>query len=247
MNPRFSIITVTLNSATTLRETLESVRRQSWKNVELIVVDGASTDGTLDIVHEYDDVVSRLISEPDNGLYDAMNKGVRAARGDIVYFLNSDDRLCDKNVLHDVARAFVMRPETDFLYGNVIYLSPTGERLRRFEWITRRKLVFGDLCHQATFARRDLFNRLGAFDLGYPTNADFDWILRVFRSGAVLQYLDRNIAYFRTGGLHTRNPASQHRERLAVKHKYVSPLTHVLGNWMLRAELKLRRLLGNNV
>ena len=236
-----SVITVCYNSAATLRDTLDSVRAQSWRNIEYVVVDGGSTDGTLDILREYPDVVTRLVSERDGGIYDAMNKGVGLANGDVLYFLNSDDRFVDGDVLQDVAQAFAAHPETDLLYGNVIYWNEAGSSQRRFDWLTRSNLVYADLCHQVTFARRTLFDRVGGFDLQYRINADYDWLLRVFADGAGLRYIDRDIARFNLGGRHAADPDRVRRERRQVQLVYKSPMAFALGYTWFRA---LRKVTG---
>lgn len=118
---RLSIITVCLNSVKTVRHTLESVSRQTYWEVEHIIVDGASTDGTLSLIKEFSPPVERLISEPDRGLYDAMNKGIAAATGDIIGYLNSDDVYADSDVLQKVARVFADE-NVDACYGDLVYV-----------------------------------------------------------------------------------------------------------------------------
>src|SRR6478736_7508169 len=177
---RFSIITVCWNSEKILPRAMASLSVQRFKDYEWIVVDGASTDGTLSIVRSFSSAPLSVISEPDQGIYDAMNKGGAEARGDYIFFLNSDDMLHDENVLEDVSRWLEMNPGTDFLYGNVVHVKADGSWLRHFEHITRHNIIEDGICHQAVFAARMLFTTIGAFDLRFRINADYDWILRVF-------------------------------------------------------------------
>lgn len=245
--PYFSVITVCFNAINTLPGTYDSLFGQVGADYEWIVIDGASTDGTEEWIQKNKHLISAFISEKDAGIYDAMNKGVSLAKGDLLFFLNADDAFCDEFVLQDVARAFAENPTVTLLYGNAIYQSGKRKRQRRFHWVTRRNLVYGDLCHQAVFARRELFEKVGGFNLDYPINADYDWILRVFNSGESIKYIDRYIALFTEGGFHTRNPEEQRRERMIVKRKYSSQLGQFIGYWMLRIELKLRKLAGQKI
>lgn len=237
---RFSIVTVCLNSARTIRETLESIACQSWPNRELIVVDGVSSDETLDIVRAFPRDVSRIISEADAGIYDAMNKGVRAATGDIVYFLNSDDRLADTQVLADVAAAFVEDPGLELLFGDVTYKTASGPVYRSFQHISRHNLVYADLCHQAVFARRLLFERHGDFNLKYRINADYDWLLRVFRAGANTRHLARSVALFDASGRHSQDLDQLEKERIRVRLKFKSPAAYRFGSLVYRGLRRLR-------
>ncbi len=140
-----------------------------------------------------------------------MNKGVRHSSGRWVYFLNADDRLADERVFYDVFAAIRSAQENlALVYGNVIYTNGEHTWQRRFHWVNRRTLLHGDLCHQAVFARRELFDRIGPFEVALRINADYDWLLRAFRSGERTLYLARNIAIFFQGGMHTRAP--EHRE-----------------------------------
>lgn len=249
---QFSIITVCYNAAQCIGPTIASLTSQTWPRIDYVVVDGNSKDGTQDIVRQHAERISTFISEPDKGIYDAMNKGITLSKGDVLFFLNADDAFCDPGVLADVARAFDADPELDVVYGNVILTSgPQGAGQRRahhrFHWVNARNIFFGDLCHQAVFARKRVFEQVGGFDLAYPINADYDWLLRVFKAGAKTRYIDRDICTFAEGGFHTQNPAKLHNERQAIKHKHHSPLQTWLGYWALRVQLKLRKLKGEHI
>lgn len=195
----------------------------------------------MEIVRCFDAAPVVSVSEPDKGIYDAMNKGVRMARGEYVFFLNSDDALHDANVLADVARALALQPATDLLYGNVVYTYPSRKVLRTFAHINGRTLPFEDLCHQAAFARRALFDSVGTFDTGFRLNADYDWLIRVFRSGAHTRWLDRRIAQFTVGGAHTQDARKLADERRRVRLQYMSPFMLGLGDVLRRLRHRYHR------
>lgn len=241
---KFSIVTVCRNSADALPKAMASLQMQSFRDYEWVVVDGGSTDSTMDIVRDFGEAPLNWISEPDRGIYDAMNKGARMARGDYVFFLNSDDALHDSEVLADVAARLGNDPGIDLLYGNVIYEQPGKRTLRTFSHIGPRTLPFEDLCHQAVFARRSLFETVGPFDERFRLNADYDWLIRVFRSGAHHAWFDRVIARFTVGGAHTVNPQSLADERKQVRLQYMSSATWFAGDLVRRIRHRLHRHFG---
>jgi glycosyltransferase involved in cell wall biosynthesis len=244
--PVFSIITVCFNALATLPNARASLAAQSFGDYEWIVVDGASTDGTAEWVRAQGNAASGFVSEKDAGIYDAMNKGLALASGEWIFFLNADDRLADPMVLADVAQACATS-KADLVYGDVIYTDGTREWPKSFAWITPEKLVYGDLCHQVVFARRSLFEQHGVFDLSLRYNADFDWLLRIFKAGARPHHLRRSVAIFFKGGAHVKNADACEAERFVVRHRFRNPLRWRLGNLMLRVELKARRLRGEQV
>ena len=206
--PLISIITVCRNSAATIHKTSASILEQQNQDWEWLVIDGASTDNTCDIVRVMfpSDPRVRITSEPDNGIFDAMNKGIATARGLYINFLNSDDRYAGDRVLEEVAAALQQRPETDFLYGNIhveaadgsctIHKPPGPEA-------AADEMVCGCLPHQASFARRTLFNPecIGLFDVNLRYGADYKWMMDVLAdSSHQVQYLDKELAFFYTGG-----------------------------------------------
>ena len=244
--PVFSIVTVCFNARATLPEARASLAAQRFGDYEWIVVDGASTDGTAEWVRAQGVAATAFVSEKDAGIYDAMNKALGLAHGEWVFFLNADDRLADPMVLADVAQACATS-QADLVYGDVMYTDGARSWPKSFAWLTPRKLVFGDLCHQVVFARRSLFQTYGMFDLSFKYNADFDWLLRVFKAGARAHYLKRTVSIFFHGGTHVKNAAACEAERFVVRHRFQNPLRWRLGNLMLRLELKVRRLRGEHV
>ena len=204
-NPTVSIITATLNSARTLEETIQSVLSQTYPRIEHVIIDGGSTDGTLDIVERYRSSLTRVVSEPDNGIYDAFNKGIAASTGDILYFLNSDDSLADSGVIEHFVRRFREWPEVWAIYGNVRVRE--GAR----EIILGRSLAAEDFRRgeypqqPAMFVRRVVFEKLGPFDTRYRIAGDIDLIARLYlEPGERIRYENRVVSNFRRGGISSR-------------------------------------------
>lgn len=244
--PRFSIITVCFNALDVLPETLASLRQQTLTDYEWVVVDGASTDGSTAWLAQQQPTV--LLSERDSGIYDAMNKAIARAKGEWLFFLNAGDRFADEGVLRDVAKSLGNGAKpVDCLYGDVVYYGAQGQRRKRFHWLTRGRLVYGDLCHQAAFVRRDLFEKFGVFDISLRYNADFDWFIRVFRGQARLRYLPRDMALFHDSGAHVLAREASETERDAVRARYMPRPLWLAGHWALRIELRLRRWLGQEI
>jgi len=243
-NHRLSIVTVCLNSAETIGKTLESVKLQTYPDIEHIIIDGGSTDNTLQIIEGFSETVARVVSEKDKGIYDAMNKGISLATCDIIYFLNSDDYLYDKKVIEDVMMEFEKDPSLGLVYGDVFYKYAQGLKQRKFNRITRKNLIYTDLCHQCVFAKRELFKEFGEFDLRYRIAADYDWLLKIFYSGVRVHYLDRNIAVFDAEGEHSQNLENMRCDRSESQRKYQSNTRYFIGMILHRIKRKTRKILG---
>lgn len=209
---KISLITVTYNSAGSLRDTIESILRQTYKDVEYIIVDGLSQDGTVDIVREYEQVFGgrmRWISEKDKGLYDAMNKGINMATGDIVGILNSDDFFTSNTVLQSVAEAFF--DDIDAVYGDIHFVRPSdlSKSVRYYSSRNFRPwaLRFGYMpAHPSFYARRELFEKYGVYSLNYRLAADYEMMVRLFRKAKIrYKYLPIDMVTMRTGGMSTRS------------------------------------------
>ena len=217
---KLSIITVSYNSAATIAATLRSVASQTYGDVEHVIIDGASRDSTLEVVRECGQRVSTVISEPDSGIYDAMNKGVRLARGEIIAFLNSDDYYAHDGVLADVARAFDGR--TDAVFGDVGFFRPErpDRLLRRYRAsrFTPERLARGFMPpHPALFVRAEVFDRVGSFVPEYRIAGDFEWIARAFGPRGIRHYrhVPQVMVRMRMGGVSTagwRNTLLLNRE-----------------------------------
>lgn len=241
---KVSIITVCLNSAKTIRRALQSVRQQAYRDIELILIDGVSTDETLQIVSEFKDIVSSVVSEKDNGIYDAMNKGVALATGEIIYFLNSDDELAGSNIIADVINAFQTSHNLEMVYGDIIVRFATRDQYIKHQHVGQHNVLHTGICHQAVFARKALFSKIGGFNLAFRIYADFDWIIRAFKANSDTQYLPRLVSVFHAGGASMSNPSTNLQERLSVQHQYSKGLALRWGHYKMRARFHFYKFLG---
>ena len=203
-----SIITATFNSAATLRDTLDSILGQTYQDIESIIVDGGSKDGTLDIIREYEPRFQermKWISEPDKGIYDAMNKGIKMATGDVIGVLNSDDFYYDNLVLEDIAHAF-NQGDIDCVYGNLVFIDAKNKDsvIRIWKGSPHRPGAFlkgWHPAHPTFYAKRSCFEHYGVFNLQYAVSADFELMLRFLEKGQIKNaYLDRYFVKMRWGG-----------------------------------------------
>lgn len=197
-----SIVTVSLNSVKSIDKTISSVCFQKYDHIEYVVIDGGSTDGTLEVFDRYRDRIDYFESEPDHGLYHAMNKGIQASTGDFLYFLNSDDFFCDENVVADVVNVIRENPSLDLIYGDVL-MQRDGQLTRKSQVpvLNRESLCRRGFCHQALFARRETLTGTGGFSEEYRIVADGDWLAKTLASGAKSLHLDRDIATISLSGL----------------------------------------------
>lgn len=223
-----SIITITYNAESTLRRTIESVATQEYDRIEYIIVDGASTDGTMGIVREYSNVITKYISEPDNGLYDAMNKGLKMATGDYVWFVNSGDEIASPTVIRDM---FEYEPYCDVYYGETVMTDMEGRviggrRLKAPDALTWRSFKMGMLVsHQSFVARRVLCK---PYDLRYRFSADFDWCIRVLKNSDFICNTDMVLSRFLDGGITKQNIVPGLRERFSIMCKYYGWFSTIL-------------------
>ena len=203
MQPKISAIIVVFNGADTLPQAIESVLGQSYNNIELRVVDGGSTDGTLDILRKYKANNLFWISEPDKGIYDAMNKGVKMAKGEWIYFLGADDTLYNSSVFNDIF-SDKKNLDCDFLYANVYSIALRRKYDGEFD---EDKILFQNICHQSIFYKKEIYKSVGFYDDRYKTFADWDFNIRCFYNPEIKRkYLDIIIANFAAGGLGTSKP-----------------------------------------
>jgi glycosyltransferase involved in cell wall biosynthesis len=206
--PLISIITVCFNSAKTIERTLQSVADQDWKNVQHIIIDGDSNDGTLDILRACKFCLAGIVSEPDVGIYDAMNKGLRLASGDIIGILNSDDVYSGNSVLSKVAFLFETQ-KLDAIYGDLVYFHPKYPdrvvRTYRSEGFNVRKLERGIIpAHPTLFLRNSVYQKFGLFDTTFKIAGDFDFIARIFKSNELnFRYIPEVLVRMQIGGVST--------------------------------------------
>lgn len=260
MEPLISIITVTFNCRELLGATLDSVQRQRFPLAEHIIVDGASTDGTVDLVRRHEAQLGAWISEPDKGIYDAMNKGLRMARGEYVLFLNAGDRFYTDDTLRQV---FDQDPPAgpagrpDIYYGQTKLIAPGGRiigdrRLRAPEQLNWRSFRYGMLvCHQSFIVRRAL---APGYDLSWRICADIDWCIRCMKAARNIGYTHGYISCFLEGGFSRQQEKKAWKERFAIMKKHYglasTLLSHVyIAFRFLRQRTGLRRrgpMLRNN-
>ena len=206
---KISIITVVRNNAKTIKDAINSVLNQSYKDIEYIVIDGSSTDGTIEIVQSYGDKI-KFISEKDNGLYDAMNKGIRMATGDVVGILNSDDFYASDKILQIVADEF-LKGNIDSVYANLEYIDANDpKRVIRY-WRSKKyqEGLFRSGWHPAHptfFVKKEIYEKYGVFDLSFKIAADYELMLRFFEKCKITSsYVDEVFVKMRIGGESNRS------------------------------------------
>ena len=206
---KISIITVSYNSEKTIRDTIESVLAQTYLNVEYIVIDGGSKDNTMGIVGEYAASIATILSEPDRGIYDAMNKGIALATGDVIGILNSDDFYESPTSLESVAAAFRLNPESALVFGDVVFVNP--EDLQRVTRVYSAshfrswKLRFGWMPpHPGTFVRKEAYTDVGAYSMLYAISADYEMFVRLLLIKKLrFSHIDKVLIRMRSGGVST--------------------------------------------
>ncbi len=222
---KVTIVTTSFNSSSTIRHTIESVLRQSYADIEYLIVDGKSTDGTIGIVREYESRFNgrlRWISEPDKGIYDAMNKGIGMATGDVIGFLNSDDFFTSSDSLECLVNA-LERSGADAVYGDVHYVQKDDllrcVRYYSSEGFRRYKMRFGYMpAHPTFYCRREIFERHGLFDTSLKVASDFELLLRfIYVNRISTCYVRKDCVTMRTGGASTSG-LSSHR---AIFHDHL--------------------------
>jgi len=227
-NPKISIITVCFNAQNVIETCIQSVLSQTYLNIEYIVVDGQSTDRTLSIIYKYTDCIAKIISEEDKGIYDAMNKGIQASTGDVVYFLNSDDRFYDDKVIEDIAEQFKGDESVDIVYGKVQgenfppNVKFSYDRSFLFKFKSKRDLFKTVICHQRVFPKKELFQKFGLFNTRYKIYADYDWFLRNFNKGVKIKFFDRFVAYYDCQGLSFQDVKFVSLEKVGIIFKNCS-------------------------
>ena len=234
--PKVSVITVVYNAVELLERTIRNIRSQTYPNIEFIIIDGGSTDGTLDIINNYADLISYWISEPDKGLYDAMNKGLKAATGDFVWFINAGDLIYNK----DTTALIFENTESiaDIYYGDTMIVDQEYNeiglrRLRPPENLSWKSFQKGMLvCHQSILINRKLAE---PYDLDLPHSADFDWVIKALKKTNLIQNTGDILSAFLDGGQSKQTISPSLKERFrAMKNHYgllISILNHFPIVW----------------
>jgi glycosyltransferase involved in cell wall biosynthesis len=232
--PLISIITVCYNAADCITETLQSACSQSYPNIELVIVDGGSTDNTLDCLKPFADKIATLISEKDEGIYDAMNKGIKRAQGEWVYFLNAGDRFYNNQVVADVFSTPIPS-DCGLIYGKVKTINePTG-----VNYVAGGPVSLNDfysrypINHQATFTRRTVFELLGYYDTTYKLAADTEWFVRIFKSEHIkAQFVDVIVSYYDIPGASYHKRMQGYMEYLRFSRRHF-PFPVIVKNYLL--------------
>lgn len=220
---KLSIITINRNNAAGLEKTMQSVAAQSSKAFEYVVVDGASTDGSVEVIQRYEQQLANLkwVSDPDSGIYNAMNKGIGMATGDYIQILNSGDSLAADDVVERMFSALEETGNPSILYGNMVKCFPDGHTLvdKGFAGreITMYDMFMGTLNHSPAYIRRDLFETYGYYDEGLKIVSDWKWYLQVIvLNGETPNYVDLNVTLFDMSGISETNKALVDAERKRV-------------------------------
>lgn len=244
VHPKFSIITVTYNAGAVLEDTIQSVITQTYRNVEYIIVDGGSKDHTLDIINRYREHIHTLVSEPDKGLYDAMNKGIRLATGDYLCFLNAGDELHEDDTLQLMVHSITGTDLPDVLYGETAIVDEEGHflRMRRLsapEDLNWKSFKDGMLvCHQAFFPRRELAE---PYDLRYRFSADFDWCIRIMKKSHTLHNTHLTLIDYLNEGVTTRNHRASLHERFRIMCRHYGYLSTLARHAWFALRLLLKK------
>ena len=243
--PVFSVITVVYNGAAVLERTLQSVVSQQYSRLEYLVIDGGSTDGTLELLERYRDRIDVLVSESDRGLYDAMNKGIDRASGDFIWFLNAGDEFTTPDTVARLAEAW---QGEDVLYGETIMLDESGQEAgfrdykrlpRALNWYSFREGMV--VCHQSLVVSRRIAQR---YNLDYPISADIDWAIRSLKrtEDSRIRRVDFPLSRYLRGGLSARRRRQAWRDRLRISLKHYGWVQTLVFHLIMAFKYLWRRL-----
>ena len=235
--PILSVITIVYNNVKDIERTILSVVGQTYQHIEYIIVDGLSNDGTLDVIHKYENRIARIISEKDEGIYDAMNKGLAVAKGDYVVFMNSGDEFFDNET---VAAVFASADNADIYYGETEMIDDNGQSLgqrrhkapKKFTW---RSFKYGmSVSHQAIYIKRSLTE---PYDRQYQLSSDIDWILRIARKAKTIVNVNRYVAKYLVGGISKKKHKQSLAERFNIMKKHYGLLPTVFNHIVIAFNL----------
>jgi glycosyltransferase involved in cell wall biosynthesis len=237
MNPKLSVITIVYNNAKDIERTMLSVLNQTYTNIEYILIDGASTDGTLEIIKTHKDKITVLVSEKDKGIYDAMNKGLAKATGDYVLFMNSGDEIYAPETVEDV---FATAPSADIYYGETEMYdedwNSLGQRRhhapKHFNW---QSFKYGmSVSHQAIYVKRSL---TAPYDLQYKYSSDIDWIIKIAKKSSSIVNTKIYVAKYLVGGMSKKKHWASLKERFKILTKYYGLIGNIINHGVIACNL----------
>lgn len=237
MQPKLSVITIVYNNVKDIERTMLSVLNQTYKNIQYIIIDGGSTDGTKDIIDQYKDKLSQFISERDNGIYDAMNKGLSLATGDYVLFMNSGDEIYGKETVKEVLES---APGADIYYGETEMFDEhwhsLGQRRHHapetFDWHSFKHGM--SISHQAIYVKRSL---AVPYDLQYKYSADIDWIIKVAKNASSIVNTNSYVAKYLVGGISKQKHMASLKERFRIFSKYYGLIPNLINHFWIAINL----------
>ncbi|MDQ1243685.1 MAG: hypothetical protein QG567_588 [Campylobacterota bacterium] len=244
---KISIITVVWNNKETIKDAIDSVLGQTYKNIEYIIVDGASTDGTVEVVQSYGDKISKFVSEPDRGLYDAMNKGIALATGDVVGILNSDDFYIDEYVIEKIVKEFEDK-QVDSVFADLVFVKPENlDNVVRYydsSHFSPDKFAYGWMpAHPTFFVKREVYEKYGVFKTDYKIAADYELLTRFFAKHKIsYSYIKEPIVKMRMGGASTSGIKSNYilnKEIIRACRE-----NNIYTNWLMILSKYPKKILG---
>ena len=233
---KITVITVCYNSVKTIEKTIQSVLSQRYHHLEYIIIDGGSTDGTQNIIDKYRKDIAVYIIEPDKGIYDAMNKGIKNASGDIVAFLNSDDWYMEEADVFNSVEKYFCHNKVDIVSGGIcVCRDEASSRVPRIK-LTKENIFVDIVCpHPAMFVKRGVYERLGAFDISYKIAADTKWIINAYMNGIDILCVVDYFTYFSEGGISTT------KRYAALEEQYNAARCCALENHLIQMEEKIEK------
>ena len=239
---KISVITITFNAELFLKETMQSVLKQTYTDIEYIIVDGKSTDGTVEIIKSFEaemkakSIDFRWISEPDKGLYDAMNKGMRMATGDFVWFINAGDQIYDSTIAQKVTDAIAANEHSDVVYGQTLIIDQNGTPCGERHKIAPKDLQFKSLlnglvvCHQSIVVRRGIAPN---YNLQYRYSADYDWVCGVLKQSRCNVYVDGYLSKFMISGISAKNRKASWVERYKIMRSHFGLIRTLAAHFVI--------------
>lgn len=241
--PLITVVTVSYNAASTIEGTILSVINQTYSNIEYIIIDGGSTDGTVDIIKKYSDKISYWVSEPDKGIYDAMNKGIAKATGKWINFMNAGDTFYDEKVIDILFKNYKNKDKYVAVYGNTEYVY--SRRRIMIKQLSDRQHRIMPSCHQSIFCLTGKMKEHG-FNTKYRFAADFDFFYWLYQKGLLYKYIDTPVAvYDATSGLSSLNALACFKE--IQKIAYVDRLTYMVNLTLFKIKHTIKKILKYNV